>query len=158
MLNATQLVVLIAVIVIIVGSVLLFRPNLLEPTNPIPINVNKVCLKQTCFDVEMAKTPMERERGLMFRKNLSENSGMVFVFENEDKYGIWMKNMQIPIDIIWIGKDKKVVYVKENAQPCKNTFCEVYVPNTEALYVLELKAGTISERGIGGGDAVGFFG
>ena len=158
MLNATQLVVSIFVIVVIVGFVFLFGPKLLEPVNQIPINVNKVCLKQTCFNVEMAKTPVEREKGLMFKKNLSENFGMVFVFENEDKYGIWMKNMQIPIDIIWIDKNKKVVYVKENAQPCKSTFCEVYVPNKEALYVLELKAGTISKKGIGGGDSVGFFG
>src|SRR4030042_2848822 len=63
---------------------------------------NQVCFKKHCFSVELAVTPEEREEGLMFRKNLDSDKGMLFIFEKEGKYGFWMKKTLIPLDIIWI--------------------------------------------------------
>ena len=73
----------------------------------------------------------------MFRESL--NRGMLFVFETQDIYPSWMKNTLIPLYIIWIDKDFKVVHI-EHAVPCNDT-CPSYVPEKKALYVLEANAG-----------------
>ena len=59
------------------------------------------------------------KNGLMFRENMDSDRGMLFIFEKEGEYPFWMKNTLIPLDIIWINKDKEVVFISENAQPCE---------------------------------------
>ncbi len=104
------------------------------------------------ISIEIAETPSELRRGLMYREGLSPNSGMLFIFEYEDKYGFWMKNMKFPIDIIWIDSDLKVVDIKKNAEPCIEEPCETYYPSDRARYVLEVPAGYFEERSIRIGD------
>ncbi|MBN2250622.1 MAG: DUF192 domain-containing protein [Candidatus Altiarchaeota archaeon] len=116
----------------------------------------KICLKDRCFDAEVVKTPAERSRGLMYRESLDPGKGMLFVFEQEGIHPFWMKNTLIPLDIIWISEDKKVVYVGRNAQPCQTDPCPNIVPEAEALYVLEVNAGTADEIGLETGDTVYF--
>ncbi len=99
--------------------------------------------------VEIAKTDKEHEQGLMFRKNLHDNHGMLFIFETEDRYDFWMKNTVMPLDIIYINSDLKIVDIL-HATPCKKDPCESYIPKEKALYVLETKAGTFDEKIIGG--------
>lgn len=103
-------------------------------------NPNQVCINNHCFLVEMAKTREERSQGLMNRKYLAENKGMLFVFDNEDIHSFWMKDVLIPLDIVWINQDKEVVYIYRNAQPCKEE-CESIRPEKKAMYVLEINAG-----------------
>jgi len=105
----------------------------------------KICFKEFCFDVEAADTPAKRAEGLMFRENLPENSGMLFVFENEGIYPFWMKNTLIYLDIIWIDKNGKIVFIKENAQPCKSENCPEIMPPSAAKYVLEINAGQVEK-------------
>ena len=120
------------------------------------LNYEKVCFKEKCFDVEIADSPEEREQGLMLReaKDFGENQGMLFIFKNIGVYPFWMKNTLIPLDIIWISKDKeilKVVSIANNVKPCKDnilTSCEVYTPDEKALYVLEVNAGFVDENKI----------
>ena len=115
----------------------------------------QVCVENSCFNVEIAKTEIERERGLMFRQNLAENSGMLFIFEKPGVYPFWMKNTLIPLDMIWISEDKKVVFIKKNVQPCaKGTICENIDPRAQASYVLEINAGEADKLGISKGDKV----
>lgn len=91
---------------------------------------------------ELAVTPEERQKGLMFREELAAEEGMLFLFEEEGIYSFWMKNMKFPIDIIWLDKDKRIVHIEENVPPCPVEPCPAYTPSRPACYVLELKAGS----------------
>jgi len=106
------------------------------------------CIKNDCFFLEIANTPSERERGLMNRTELREDAGMLFVFEKEDEYKFWMKNTLIPLDMIWMDKEGKIVYIKENAEPCKADPCESFGPVGKAKYVLEINGGLVKKTGI----------
>ena len=92
------------------------------------------------FTCEIASTPDEREQGLMFRKQVAKNSGMLFDLGEEKQTGFWMKNTLIPLDIIWIGSDKKVLGV-QTAQPCETDSCEIFQIESPARWVLEVNAG-----------------
>ncbi len=97
---------------------------------------------------ELALTQQEIQLGLMGRNGLCGSCGMLFIFNNEGRHGFWMKNMKFNIDIIFIGKDWKVVGIAQDAPPCKSEPCTVYYPDSDALYVLELNANSTSEHGI----------
>ncbi|MFC1742757.1 DUF192 domain-containing protein [Candidatus Riflebacteria bacterium] len=105
----------------------------------------KVCFKEFCFKVEIADSQDEWQQGLMFRESLASNAGMLFIFEGEDFYSFHMKNTLIPLDIIWLNKDRKVVYIVENAEPGS---LKSLVPDTKALYVLEINGGKSSQMGL----------
>jgi hypothetical protein len=117
---------------------------------------NQVCFKEKCFSVEIASSREERGKGLMFRESLGDQSGMLFIFQEEGKHSFWMKNTLIPLDIIWMDKNKEVVFIKEDARPCKEDPCPGVAPDKNALYVLELKSGTASKIGLKTGDKAVF--
>lgn len=81
---------------------------------------------------------------------------MLFIFDSSGDYPFWMKNTLIPLDIIWISKDKKVVDIKENAKPCRSEMCETYSPKSDAKYVLEINGGLANKYKIKVGDALSF--
>ncbi len=96
------------------------------------------------FGVEVARTVAQRARGLMFRKSMPQDQGMLFVFDDEVIRNFWMKNTLIPLDMIFVDKDGKVVSVRENVQPCRekdSSFCSTYSSVSPARYVLEINAG-----------------
>jgi len=105
---------------------------------------SQVCFEENCFEVEIVKTQAEKAKGLMFRKSLEEDKGMLFVFDKEGIYSFWMKNTLIPLDIIWINSNKEVVYIEHNAQPCEE-ICGSLSPSKNSKYVLEINGG-IAER------------
>ena len=113
---------------------------------------NQVCLRQACFSVDIANTNEERAKGLMFRQGLEEGKGMFFLFEDEDTHPFWMKNMAFSIDIIWLDKDNRVVYIETNVPPCRKDPCPVYTPSQKARYVLEIPSGSVAKNGIILGD------
>ncbi|MBI2508329.1 DUF192 domain-containing protein [Candidatus Woesearchaeota archaeon] len=100
----------------------------------------KITINDKSFNIEIADNPAERAKGLMFRKDLDKDSGMLFIFPNSEKHSFWMKNTFIPLDIIWIDENFKIVYIYENAQPCRES-CNSITPNKDAKYVLEINAG-----------------
>ena len=104
---------------------------------------------------EIADTPQKRETGLMGRTELNENEGMIFEFLEEDYYKFWMFNMSIPIDIIYISKNKTVVDIWKDAQPCKEN-CTEYSPNKKIMYVLEVKANFSDRHNVKTGDRAYF--
>ena len=106
------------------------------------------------FEIEIAKTDEERSKGLSGRDYIPENFGLLFVFEKQDKYGIWMKDMKFAIDILWISEGGKVVSVEKNVLP--ETFPEVFYPISKARYVLELNAGMFDKGKIKVGDIIVF--
>jgi len=115
-----------------------------------------VSLRGELFNVELADSRQERKTGLMFREHLKDNEGMLFKFDKEAIYPVWMKNVLIELDIIWIDKDKKVVFIKESAQPHKKGPHPSIRPTKKALYILEVNAGTVGRTALTIGDEVDF--
>ncbi len=111
-----------------------------------------VCFGQNCFSAEVSKTPLELARGLMFKKSLEQDKGMLFIFDKEGIHPFWMKNTLIPLDIIWMDKDSRVVFIEKSAQPCRQQNCPTINPGVNAKYVLEVNAGTCAKIGIDVGD------
>jgi len=111
-----------------------------------------VCLNSRCFTVELATTQSERQFGLMNRKSLDLDKGMLFIFKNEDDHHFWMKNTLIPLDIIWINSSQNIVYIHKNAQPCSSYHCPSINPGKNARYVLEINGGLSDKYNISIGD------
>lgn len=101
--------------------------------------MKQLCHRDRCRTVELAVTESQREIGLMNRSSLDEKAGMLFIFETTGKYPFWMKNTLIPLDIIWMDDEYKIVSV-QTAQPCTVDPCRIYDPLTQSRYVLELNA------------------
>jgi len=105
---------------------------------------------------ELAVTDAERARGLMFREKLFPDQGMLFVFERESAAAFWMKNTLIPLDMLWLDRDRRVVHIERNVPPCKADPCPSYAPSRPGLYVLELPAGAADRFGLKTGDRLDF--
>ncbi len=108
----------------------------------------------TKVNVEIADTPEARERGLMFRRQLAPNEGMVFVWDAPGFYPFWMKNTLIPLDIIWLDDKGRVVSIASSVPPCKADPCPTYPPRGNASYVVEVVAGFAAAHGVKEGDVL----
>lgn len=117
----------------------------------------RVCTGEHCFSVEIADTPSSRQQGLMNRDHLDQDKGMLFVFSHPARYGFWMKNTFVPLDIIWIDSNLNIVDITADAPPCVIEECPAFTPETEASYVLEINGGLCSRYGISVGDPVRIF-
>ncbi len=115
-------------------------------------NQSRVCFKQTCFAVELALTPQQQEQGLMGRQFLGNDSGMLFVFQQDGVYPFWMKNTLIPLDMVWVDSQGKVVFIGKDEQPCGSGECPLIDPGKSARYVLEVNGGTADGIGMKEGD------
>ena len=98
--------------------------------------------------MESADTNEERQEGLMYRENLCEKCGMLFVYEKEGNHSFWMKNTKIPLDMIFIDSESNVVDLI-HAKPCYNEPCKTYTPKNKSLYVLETNINKFNESIIG---------
>lgn len=105
------------------------------------------------LDIEIADNDYERETGLMHRTSMSSDRGMLFVFPDEVRRSFYMKNTEIPLDIIFIGKDLRIVSFSENAKPLDESSLYSQVP---AQYVLEVNAGLAEQWLLDIGDKVVF--
>lgn len=107
------------------------------------------------FNVQVAATDAARIQGLSGVDQLNANGGLLMIFQSDDKWGIWMKDMKIPLDIIWMNKDKNVIYIVTNASPDLGT-SKTFKPEAPARYVLEVPAGTVESAGIKIGNTAAF--
>lgn len=105
--------------------------------------------------VELARTPAERQRGLMYRKELGRSAGMLFLFEAPQQLTFWMRNTYVPLDMIFIEPTMRILGIVENAEPLTETSRSV--PGL-SQYVLEVNAGFSREHGLGPGTKVRFEG
>ena len=144
-------------LILFVGTILFLLTiiflNLSKPVSQ-PIDHNKIKIKETSFNLEVADTDLERMKGLSSRTSLEAKNVLLFVFEKEERHGIWMKDMYFPIDIAWIDKDKKIIHIEKEVSP--NTFPKVFRPEEVAMYVIELNSGLIDLNKIKIGDSVEF--
>ncbi len=106
----------------------------------ISIKIGKARVK-----AELAESFWKKAVGMMFRKSLSRNSGMLFPFSYDSYHAIWMLGMIFPIDILWLSSEKKVVGMSEKAQPWSP---DIFYPRQRVRYVLELPAGFCKKHGI----------
>jgi uncharacterized membrane protein (UPF0127 family) len=102
--------------------------------------------------VEVAKTPEERSRGLMGRKFLGKDEGMLFIFETEDYHGFWMKDTLLPLSIAFIDRDGRIVSITD-MQPF---ILDSHLPPKPILYALEMNKAWFSSYGIKVGDQIRF--
>ena len=103
------------------------------------------------FSVEMATTEQEKETGLMYRKELADGKGMLFDFSPEQQISMWMKNTYIPLDMIFIRADGRILRIAENTEPLST---KIISSGGLAKGVLEVIAGTAKKYGIAPGDRV----
>jgi len=130
---------------------LLLLPMLLVTTSCMS-SEPRVRLSGEWFSVELADTQKEQSLGLMFRDELAEGHGMLFIFPTETRRSFWMKNTRIALDIFYFDSDLKLVSVAENSPPCRTERCPSYPSTGPAQYVLELNAGKAAELGVKPGD------
>lgn len=123
------------------------RPASKVPLSPQVQDLSYVSIGSTTISVEVADTLSERTQGLSGRAALPEGHGMLFVFEREGDWGIWMKDMQFPIDIIWADKNGEILTIARTIAP--ETYPNAFHPATpRARYVLEVPAGFADTRGV----------
>ncbi|WP_040278656.1 DUF192 domain-containing protein [Psychroserpens damuponensis] len=103
------------------------------------------------INIEIADDEYSTQTGLMYRKSMQNNQGMLFVFPNVDYRAFYMKNTEIPLDIIFIAEDKTIVSIQKNAQPMDETSLPSEAP---AKYVLEVNAGLSDAWTLEKGDVI----
>ena len=103
------------------------------------------------FDIEIALSPPQMMQGLMFRRALAADAGMLFDYGSPQPITMWMKNTVIPLDMIFIANDGRIVDFHERAVPMSLDTIETKVP---ARAVLEVNAGTVARLGVQVGDTV----
>jgi uncharacterized membrane protein (UPF0127 family) len=99
------------------------------------------------FKTQVAKTSVEREKGLGGTAQIRDDQAMLFVFETDAKWPMWMKDVSYPIDMVWLNKEKKVVYIVKNVPPESYPY-EKFVSKDDARFVLELAAGSVARKTI----------
>ena len=133
---------------ILVALVASYILNNFQPTT-------EVRLSSGIFHVQLATTKAEREKGLSGVEQLDQNGGLLMVFDTLDEGSIWMKDMKIPIDVVWLDQDKEVIYTAANLSPDLG-ISKIFRPKEPAMYILEVPAGTIKNSAIKKGDTATF--
>lgn len=113
------------------------------PVDPTPL-VAVTKGGERSFSIEVADTGAEREAGLMFREDMADDHGMLFVFETVGQVNFWMKNTPMPLDLIFVGQDGRIRAIKKG-EPQSEAIISSGLP---VRFVLELKAGTAARDGI----------
>ena len=105
-----------------------------------------ILMPNGALEAEVADTRASRELGLSGRKQMGDDEGVLFVFDGPGRYGFWMKDMQFPLDIVWINQNGVVVSIERNLSP--DTYPQTYMNQSDASYVLEMKAGLAEKFGL----------
>ena len=144
--------------IIVIGILLL---PLLVKSKPPVMNVSSnivfdhpAIIGKQAITVALATTPAEQEQGLSDTKQLNFDQGMLFVFNPPTMPAFWMKDMNYPLDIIWIDQDKKVIGVSANLDP--KTYPQTFSPSDPIEYVLEVSSGFYKTNNIQVGDSLTF--
>ena len=146
----------IALLGVVLCAVPATRAAAAEPRGAPIVDHRPVCIRSVCFEAEIAVTADERSRGLMYRDALAKDRGMLFVFPEEGLHDFWMKNTRIELDIVFIAADRRVVSISRQAKPCRKEPCEIYSPEGNVAYALEIAGGLATAYGFTAGDLVEF--
>ncbi|HWR52037.1 MAG TPA: DUF192 domain-containing protein [Bryobacteraceae bacterium] len=107
---------------------------------------------------EVVTEQVDMMRGMMYRDSLAQDRAMLFTHGSVGKFGYWMYNVKIPLDILWLNANRTVVEIVPNARPCPGpaSQCPSYGGKVDSLYVLELAGGVAAKHGIKVGDTLRF--
>ncbi len=111
-------------------------------------------IKGQIFQASVAVTAEERQQGLSLTSSLPADVAKLFVFDSDDFWGIWMKDMRYAIDIVWLDSQKMVVHIEKSVSP--DTYPIVFLPRQPARYVVELQSGVVESLALETGDSVDF--
>ena len=117
-------------------------------------NIKFAKIGEQILKVDLALTRGEQEQGLSGREGLRNDGGMLFIFSKSSVNYFWMKDMNFPIDIIWIDQNLKIIYIKKDAQP--SSYPNSFGPGVDNLYVLEVSDGFSEKNNLKEGDLVEF--
>lgn len=146
--RVTTSILVVGVVAILVALVASFLVQSFRPTIQVKV-------ASGVYHTWMATTEASRVQGLSGVEVLPPGGGLLMDFKEEGKWGIWMRDMEIPLDIVWISKDKTAVYIVKNASPDLGTDKSFY-SKSMARYVLELPAGSVDKSAIRVGSRVTF--
>lgn len=107
----------------------------------------------TTIDIEIADSEAARAKGLMFRRSMAPNRGMLFIFSQSEEQGFWMKNTFLPLDILYVNEDFEIVKIYRRTTPLSEISLK---SGKEARYVVEVNAGFCTQHGIEEGDRISF--
>ncbi|MDO8583361.1 MAG: DUF192 domain-containing protein [bacterium] len=132
-----------------------FAQNYLKTKNLIPKKIPTATIDGHTFELRVARSEKEKEIGLSETESLPENKAMIFLFEKPAYYSFWMKNMTMPIDIIYINNDE-IVTIEKNVQPptSPTESLNIFMPAKPANRVLEIQAGLSEKYNFKEGDKV----
>lgn len=139
-----------AAVVLLLAAAYLFGMTLAPSPTQLPTTT--LSIGGTQIVAEIAATPAEQEQGLSGRDGLLPMHGMFFVFNHPDRWGIWMKDMKFPIDILWADENGRVITLEQNVSP--ETYPKSFYPQASALYVVELPAGFAAAHDIAIGSQI----
>lgn len=145
--RSARIIILSVVVLIIAAVATIILPQIIDDTT--------VKLADGQFHAHIAKTEEQRQKGLSGISTLSSNQALLMVFPTSGRWQIWMKDMKIPIDIVWLDSDKEVIYIVEDALP-KSSTKVLFSPPTDAKYVIELSAGSVVSKAIKVGQSAAF--
>lgn len=115
------------------------------------LSISTVDGKTVVYHIEVARTPSQMQRGLMFRDSLSEDRGMLFIYQPERTARMWMKNTILPLDMLFIDANGRIINIARNTTPFS---LDTIDSGGEVRGVLELNAGQTEKHGIATGDRV----
>lgn len=136
------------VILLSIAATLILVAQMLQPKT-------RVQLGDGVFDASIAQSDAERQKGLGGVTNLGESEALLMVYAADSKWPIWMKDMKVPIDIVWLDEKKKVVDIVRNVSPDEGTDV-THIPRAKARYVIELAAGVSAKKTIHEGSQATF--
>jgi len=133
-------------LIVLVALVFASKAEAPAPAEEVSLEARREALPQ---NIELADTAEKRTLGLSGRASIGDDYGMLFIFPEEDRHGFWMKDMQVPIDIVWIDGEGAVVHIEHELSPL--TYPKVFQSPAPARYVLETRAGYARDQGWGTG-------
>ena len=125
-----------------------------DPEKPAPLKTGKVAFAEAggeTVTIEVAANDHDRQRGLMYRRSMADDHGMVFTFDAPEEHRFWMHNTCIPLDLLFIDKDGTILGIEENAHTMDDS---TYAIPCVSSYVLELNAGWTRKHGVKAGQRV----
>lgn len=145
---------------IILGLFAIFRGTFIfssasnDPQEKIIFETSVVKINGHKISIELATSAKQHARGLSYRKEILVDTGMLFIFNRLDRPGFWMKDMNFPIDIIWLDANRNVVHLNKNLSP--DTYPKIFQSPLPIKYVLEIKAGEADRLNIKVGSHLSF--
>ena len=146
--------VIIGCIILCIGLVFIVRVYTPAVSVHTSYQTQKVLIGQVEYILEVADTDSLREQGLSYRTSLAPQTGMLFMFDTPQILKFWMKDMNFPIDIIWLDENKTVLQIEHSLS--LSTYSASFSPDSQTQYVIEIPVGDVGRIGVKMGDGLVF--